>query len=82
MAEENTEVLSSNNPREVENDIVCLRGETGLEVLVGETDADRLGGEPVGVILGVLFWDAKRSAYDTRGLEAAILTVDTIDSFN
>lgn len=55
----------------LENETECLLGDTGLDVLVGDTDADRLGGEPGGVIRGVLVWDAKRRPCDTRGLVAA-----------
>ena len=59
-------------PLEVENDIECRLGDVGLDVLVGDTDADRLGGELGGVIRGVLVWDAKRRLCDTRGLGAVI----------
>lgn len=52
--EEKIDDLSSNMPLVVENDIECRLGETGLDVLVGDTEADRLGGDPGGVILGVL----------------------------
>ena len=41
-------------PLEVENEIECLLGDTGLDILVRDTEADRLGGEPGGVSRGVL----------------------------
>lgn len=37
-----------------ENDIECRLGDSGLDVLVGDTDADRLEGETRGVYRGVL----------------------------
>ena len=50
-----TEDLSSNIPLEVEKEIAWRLGDTGLDdVLVGDTNADILGGEPGGVIRGVL----------------------------
>ena len=52
--EENIGDLSSNMPLVVENEMDCRLGDTGLDVLVGDTDADRLGGEPGGVNRGVL----------------------------
>ena len=68
--EEYIEVLS-NIPLETENDIECRFGETGLDVLVGDTDAEEIGGEPGGVSRGVLVCEANRRLFDTRGLEAA-----------
>lgn len=59
-------------PLEVAKEIECRLGDTGLDVLVGDTDADRLGGEPGGVSRGVVDWDAKRRLYGTLGLMAAI----------
>lgn len=61
-------------PLEVENDIACRLGDTGLDVLVGDTDAETLGGDAGGVNRGVLVCDAKRRPGDTRGLVAAIVT--------
>lgn len=58
--EEYIEDLSSNIPLEVENDIAFRLGDGGFEVLVGDTEADRLGGEPGGVNRGVLVCDANR----------------------
>lgn len=58
-----TEGLSSNIPLEVESEIECR---------LGDTDADRVGGEPGGVSRGVLVWDAKRKPCDMPALEAAI----------
>lgn len=58
-----TEDLSSNIPLEVESEIECR---------LGDTDADRVGGEPGGVSRGVLLWDAKRKPCDMPALEAAI----------
>lgn len=40
-------------PLVVAKEIECRCGDTGLDVLVGDTDADRIGGEPGGVIRGV-----------------------------
>lgn len=57
----------------VENEIECLLGDKGLGVRIGDTDADRLGGEPGGVIRGVLDWDASNSPGDMRGLVAAMM---------
>lgn len=55
----------------LENEIECRRGgETGLEVLVGETDAENLVGESGGVSLGVLLCDANRKPLETPCLEA------------
>lgn len=62
-------------PLEVENDIACRLGDTGLDVLVGETDAETIGGDPGGVSRGVLVCDANRSPGDTRGLESAIVKI-------
>lgn len=76
--EENTEDLSSNMPLVVEKETECRLGDTGLDVLVGDTDADRLGGEPGGVIRGVEPWDAKRRFWGTLGLGAAIVEWKTI----
>ena len=56
--EENIEDLSSYMPLVVAKEIECRCGDTGLDVLVGDTDADKLGGEPGGVIRGVEPWDA------------------------
>lgn len=47
-------------PLEVEKEMECRLGDIGLDVLVGDTDAERLGGEPVGVIRGVVLCDATR----------------------
>lgn len=58
-------------PLEVENDNECRLGDTGFDVLVGETDADRLEGEPGGVIRGVAVWDANRRPGEMRGLAAS-----------
>lgn len=69
--EENIDSLS------VERDIACRLGDTGLDVLVGDTDAETLGGEPGGVMRGVLVWDAKRRLCDTRDLAAAIFGMET-----
>jgi len=44
----------------IENDIDCRFGDTGLDVLVGDTEAEKLGGEPGGVNRGVFVWDASR----------------------
>lgn len=60
-------------PLEVENEMECRLGDMGLDVLVGDTDADRLGGEPGGVSRGVLLWDAIRRLYGTLGLMAEML---------
>lgn len=60
-------------PLEVEKEMECRLGDMGLDVLVGDPDADRLGGEPGGVNRGVLFWDAMRRLYGTLGLMAAML---------
>lgn len=70
---EKNEDLSSCMPLEVEKEIECRLGDTGLDVLVGDTDADRLGGEPGGVIQGVELWDATRRLYGTLGLMTAML---------
>lgn len=70
-----SEDLSSGMPLEVENDIECRLGDTGFDVFVGETDADRLEGEPGGVNRGVVVWDANRRPGDMRGLEVAIATI-------
>lgn len=59
--DEKTEDLSSNSPLELDIDIECL---------LGDTDADRVGGEPGGVRRGVLVWDAKRKPCDMPTLEA------------
>lgn len=67
--EENIEDLSSGIPLEVENDIECRLGDTGLDVLVGDTEAEKLGGEPGGVNRGVLVWDASRILCDMPGLD-------------
>lgn len=64
----------SNIPLETENDIDWRFGEAGLDVLVGDTDAEEIGGEPGGVSRGVLVCDANRRLCDTRGLEAATAT--------
>ena len=69
--EENIEDRSSNRPLDDENDIECRLGDTGLDVPVGDTDADKIGGEPGGVSRGVLVWDANRRPCDTWGLKAA-----------
>ena len=71
--EENTEDLSSYMPLVVEKETECRLGDTGLDVLVGDTDEDRLGGEPGGVSQGVEPWDAKRRFCGTLGLGAAIV---------
>ena len=63
-------------PLEVEKEIECRLGDPGLDVLVGDTGADRVGGEPGGVIRGVVLWDAKRRFCDTRGLMAAMLEIE------
>lgn len=60
-------------PLDVENEIECLLGETGFGVRVGDTDADWIGGEPGGVNLGVLVWDASNKPCAMRGLKAAII---------
>lgn len=57
--EESAEDLSSWMPL-VEKEMECRLGEMGLDVLVGDTDAEKLGGEPVGVIRGVVLWEAMR----------------------
>jgi hypothetical protein len=57
-------------PLDVANESECRLGDAGLEV-VGDTNADRLGGEPGGVKRGVLVWDANRRPCDMRGLEPA-----------
>lgn len=62
--EENIEDLSSKIPFEVETDIAFRLGDAGFDVLVGDTEADRLGGEPGGVNRGVLVWDANRKPCD------------------
>lgn len=69
--EEYAEDLSSNIPLDPANEIECRLGDTGKDVLVGDTDADRLGGEPEGVSRGVTVWDANRRPCDMRGLDAA-----------
>lgn len=66
--------LSSNIPLEVENEIECRLGETGLDVLVGDTEADRLGGDPGGVSRGVLVWDTNSIPCEMPGLEANTMT--------
>lgn len=48
----------------------CLLGETGFGVLVGEADAERVGGDPGGVSRGVVVWDANKRLGGMRGLEA------------
>lgn len=65
-------------PLVVENEIECRLGDTGLDVLVGDTDAERLGGEPGGVNRGVLVWDASNRPGDIRGLEAKKEKVENI----
>ncbi len=69
--EENIEDRSSNRPLDDENDIECRLGDTGLDVLVGDTEADKLGGEPGGLSRGVLVWYANNRPCDIRGLKAA-----------
>lgn len=51
----------------------CRLGDSGFGVLVGDPDADRMGGEPGGVSLGVLVWDASKRPGDTRGLKAVMI---------
>nr|GMC91113.1 hypothetical protein Iba_scaffold36928CG0010 [Ipomoea batatas]GMD63459.1 hypothetical protein Iba_chr12bCG15060 [Ipomoea batatas]GMD70578.1 hypothetical protein Iba_chr12eCG7680 [Ipomoea batatas] len=71
--DENKEDLSSNMPLVVANEIECLLGgEIGFGDRVGETDADKLGGEPGGVSRGVLVWDANNRPCAMRGLKAAM----------
>lgn len=60
-------------PLEVEKEMECRLGDMGLDVLVGDTDAERLGGEPGGVIRGVVLCDAMSILYGTLALMAAIL---------
>ena len=64
--EEKTEDLSSNIPLEVESEIECR---------LGETDADKVGGDPGGVSRGVVVWDVKRKLCDKPALEAAITII-------
>lgn len=45
----------------------CLHGETGFGVLVGDADADRVGGDPGGVSRGVVVCDANKRLGDMRG---------------
>lgn len=52
---------------EVEKDIECRPGDTGLDVLFGDPDADSEEGEPWGVSRGVLVWDANRRPGAIRG---------------
>lgn len=52
----------------VANETECRLGDKGLEVLLGDTDADRLGGEPGGVSRGVLVCDTNRGPYDDMPL--------------
>lgn len=66
-AEEYTEDLSSKMFLEVEDDIECRLGETGLDVLFGDPDADSTGGEPWGVSRGELVWNATRRPGAIRG---------------
>lgn len=56
-----------------ENDNECRLGDGGLDVRVGDTDADRIGGETGGVNRGVLVWDTNNRPGDTRGLGAAMV---------
>lgn len=73
LAEEKTEDVLSIPPLAADvTAIECLLGETGLGVLVGDADADRVGGDPGGVSRGVLVWDANKRLDDIRGLEAGI----------
>lgn len=66
------EDLSSNIPLEVEKDIAWRLGETGLDdVLVGDPSADLLGGEPGGVMRGVLLSDANTTLWDAPDPEPA-----------
>jgi hypothetical protein len=60
-------------PLEVEKEMECRLGDMGLDVLVGDTDTEKLGGEPGGVSRGVVLWDAMRKLYGTLGLMSAIL---------
>ena len=58
-------------PLAVANEIECRLGDAGLDVLVGDTNADRLGGEPGGVNRGVVVWEANNRPCATRGLGTA-----------
>lgn len=70
--EEDTEDLSSKKPLAAENDTECPLGDAGLGVLDGDTDTDRLVGEPGCVDRGVmLVWDSSNRLCDTRGLAAS-----------
>lgn len=68
--DEKTADLLSYIPLVVEKEIECRLGDTGLDVLVGDTDAERIGGEPGGVNRGVVVWDASNRPCAIRGLEA------------
>lgn len=59
----------SSMPLVVENETECRLGDAGLDVLDGDTDADKVGGEPGGVRRGVLVCDANKRPGDIRGLE-------------
>lgn len=66
-AEEHTEDLSSKTFLEVEKDIECRLGDTGLDVLLGDIDADSEGEELWGVSRGVLSCKANRRPGAIRG---------------
>lgn len=70
FADEKAEDLSSDTLLVVEKDTECLLGETGIEVLCGDPDADRFGGDPGGVSRGVLVFDSNRLGGETLDLEA------------
>lgn len=57
-------------PDGIEIECLCLLGDNGFGVLDGETEADKLGGEPGGVKRGVLFCDASKKVWGARGLTA------------
>lgn len=67
--EENIEDLSSKMPLAdgIEIECLCLLGDNDFGVLDGETEADKLGGEPGGVKRGVLFCDASKKLCGARG---------------
>lgn len=77
------EDLSSNMPlpEGIEIECLCLLGDNGFGVLDGETEADRLGGEPGGVKRGVLFCDASKKVCGARGLAAVSREKDDHHTF-
>ena len=56
---------------ELEKEIECRRGDTGLDNLAGDLIEESLGGERGGVRLGVLLWDAKETLRSILSLETA-----------